>query len=83
MNDAIKEAFLIIGVLVFVFLGWQLIFNGGGVVETAYNALARYTNTVYQDSRDGASVLTEYNSGTMQDSTTFSKADFDQSVKFN
>ena len=51
MNDAIREVFTIVGVLVAVFLLWQVVFTKGGVFNTAYNAVAGAMNQTYQESR--------------------------------
>lgn len=40
MNKTVKKVFLLIGTLVLIFLIWQLVFNKGGIVRTAYNAVA-------------------------------------------
>lgn len=44
MNKTIVKVFVIIGILVAIFLGWQLIFNDGGILKTAYNAMANGIN---------------------------------------
>lgn len=46
--STIKKVFLIIGVLVLAFLIWQLVFNDGGVIQTAYNAVADTINGTWQ-----------------------------------
>ena len=40
MNKTVKTVFLLIGLLVLIFLIWQLVFNKGGIVRTIYNAMA-------------------------------------------
>lgn len=44
MNKTVKTVFLLIGTLVAIFLIWQLVFNDGGILKTAYNALATGIN---------------------------------------
>ena len=44
MNSTVKKVFLLIGLLVAIFLGWQLVFNDGGILKTGYNALANGIN---------------------------------------
>lgn len=39
MNKTVKNVFMLIGVLVAIFLAWQLIFNDGGILKTAYNGI--------------------------------------------
>lgn len=45
MNKTIVKVFVIIGILVGVFIAWQLIFNDGGILKTAYNSLANGINS--------------------------------------
>lgn len=40
MNKTVKKVFLLIGLLVLIFLIWQIVFNDGGIVKTVYNAMA-------------------------------------------
>lgn len=40
MNKTVKTVFLLIGLLVLIFLIWQLFFNDNGILVTGYNALA-------------------------------------------
>ena len=44
MSKTVRKVFLIIGTLVLIFLIWQLVFNDGGIIKTAYNALANGIN---------------------------------------
>lgn len=39
MNKTVKKVFLLIGLLVLIFLIWQLVFNKGGIVRTVYDAM--------------------------------------------
>lgn len=40
MGKTVRTVFLLIGTLVVVFLVWQLVFNDGGIIKTAYNGIA-------------------------------------------
>lgn len=44
MNSTVKKVFLLIGLLVVIFLGWQLTFGDGGILKVGYNALAKGIN---------------------------------------
>ena len=44
MNKTVKKVFLLIGLLVLIFLIWQLVFNKGGIIKTGYNAIATGIN---------------------------------------
>lgn len=44
MNKTVKKVFVLIGILVGIFIAWQLIFNDGGILKTGYNALAKGIN---------------------------------------
>ena len=44
MNKTVKKVFMLIGVLVAIFLAWQLIFNKGGILKTMYNNIANGIN---------------------------------------
>lgn len=44
MNKTVKKVFLLIGLLVLIFLIWQLVFNKGGIIKTGYNAIAKGIN---------------------------------------
>lgn len=48
MNGTVKKVFLIIGLLVLIFLIWQLFFNENGILVTAYNAMATGVNTQFE-----------------------------------
>lgn len=45
MTKTVKTVFLIIGVLVLIFIVWQLVFNDGGILKTGYNAMAKGINS--------------------------------------
>lgn len=42
-----KKVFMFIGLLVLIFLVWQIVFCDGGIVKTCYNALANAINTSF------------------------------------
>jgi hypothetical protein len=44
MSKTVKTVFLIIGLLVLIFIVWQLVFNDGGILKTGYNAMAKGIN---------------------------------------
>lgn len=44
MNKTVKKVFMLIGLLVIIFLAWQLVFNKGGILRTAYNSIANGIN---------------------------------------
>lgn len=48
MNGTIKKVFLIIGLLVLIFIAWQLVFNDGGILKTGYNSMANGINGQWQ-----------------------------------
>lgn len=48
MNGTIKKVFLIIGLLVIIFIVWQLVFNEGGILRTGYNSMANGINAQWQ-----------------------------------
>lgn len=44
MNKTVVKVFVLIGILVGIFIAWQLIFNEGGILRTGYNSLANGIN---------------------------------------
>lgn len=44
MNKTVRTVFFLIATLVGIFIAWQLIFNDGGILKTAYNAVANGIN---------------------------------------
>ena len=44
MSKTVKTVFLLIGLLVLIFIVWQLVFNDGGILKTGYNAMANGIN---------------------------------------
>lgn len=48
MNKTVKSVFVLIGLLVGIFIAWQLIFNDGGILKTGYNSLANGINKQWE-----------------------------------
>lgn len=48
MNKTVTKVFTLVGLLVAIFLAWQLIFNNGGILKTAYNSMANGINGQWQ-----------------------------------
>ena len=44
MNKTVKKVFMLIGLLVIIFIAWQLIFNDGGILKTMYNSICNGIN---------------------------------------
>lgn len=44
MNKVVKKVFMLVGLLVIIFIAWQLIFNKGGILKTMYNSIANGIN---------------------------------------
>lgn len=58
MNKTVKTVFLLIGLLVLIFLIWQLVFNDGGIIKTGYNAIANGINGQWEKvAGDGQKIL--------------------------
>lgn len=53
----IRTVVLILGTLVACFLGWQLVFNDGGIVKTGYNAMANGINAQWEKVAGDGSTL--------------------------
>lgn len=47
MNGVVKKVFILLGTLVLIFIIWQLVFNEGGILRTAYNAMATGINNQF------------------------------------
>lgn len=62
MNKTVKKVFLLIGLLVLIFLVWQLVFNDGGIVKTAYNAVVRGINKQWEKVSGDATLIPEWDS---------------------
>lgn len=48
MNKTVLKVFTLIGLLVGIFIAWQLIFNDGGILKTGYNSLANGVNKQWE-----------------------------------
>lgn len=48
MNKTVKKVFMLIGLLVLIFIAWQLIFNDNGIVVTMYNVVANGINDQWE-----------------------------------
>lgn len=48
MNKTVLKVFVIIGLLVGIFIAWQLIFNDGGILKTGYNSMANGINSQWE-----------------------------------
>lgn len=57
MNGTVKKVFLLIGLLVIIFLGWQLVFNDGGILKTGYNGIANGINAQWQKVAGDSAIL--------------------------
>lgn len=61
MNKTVLKVFTLIGILVGIFIAWQLIFNDGGILKTGYNALARGINGQWEKvAGSGQKILAEW-----------------------
>lgn len=65
MNKTVKKVFMLIGVLVAIFIAWQLIFNDGGILRTMYNSVANGINGQWAKiAGSGQELLPTWNSST-------------------
>lgn len=65
MNKTVKKVFMLIGVLVAIFIVWQLVFNDGGILKTMYNSIANGINGQWAKiAGSGQELLPEWNSNT-------------------
>lgn len=48
MNATVKKVFLLIGLLVLIFLIWQIVFKDGGIVRTVYNNMVNGINKQWE-----------------------------------
>lgn len=68
MNKTITKVFLVVGILVVIFLAWQLVFNDGGILKTAYNGLANGINGQWvKVAGSGQTILPLWDSATSED----------------
>ena len=64
MNKTVKKVFVLIGLLVGIFLAWQLIFNDGGILKTLYNSAANGINGQWAKvACSGQTILATWGSG--------------------
>lgn len=57
MNKMVVKVVLVLGTLVACFLGWQIMFNQGGIVKKGYNSVATGVNTQYTKVAGGKDAL--------------------------
>lgn len=54
----IRMVVMILGTLVACFLGWQLVFNNGGIIKTGYNSVATGVNSQWTKiAGDGSTIM--------------------------
>ena len=64
MNKTVLRVFMLIGVLVGIFIAWQLIFNDGGILKTMYNSIANGINGQWEKvAGTGNTVIAQWGSG--------------------
>lgn len=65
MNGTVKKVFLLIGLLVIIFIAWQLIFNDDGILKTMYNSMATGINSQWEKvAGSGQTILPLWSSST-------------------
>ena len=63
MNKTVKKVYMLIGLLVVIFIAWQLVFNDGGILKTGYNAIVKGINGQWAKvAGSGQSLLPEWGS---------------------
>lgn len=68
MNKTVKKVFMLIGLLVIIFIAWQLIFNDGGILRTMYNSVANGINKQWAKvAGSGQELLPVWESGKQAD----------------
>lgn len=76
MNKTVKKVFMLIGVLVIIFIAWQLIFNKGGILKTMYNSIANGINGQWAKvAGKGQKLLPAWSDSTASDNGTGFKID--------
>lgn len=71
MNKTVKKVFMLIGVLVAIFIAWQLIFNKGGILKTMYNSIANGINGQWAKiAGSGQELLPKWDDSTAKDNGT-------------
>lgn len=69
MNKTVKQVFLLIGILVLIFLIWQLVFNKGGIIRTVYMSLANGINKQWAKvAGSNATILPQWGTNNVVDS---------------
>lgn len=80
MNKTVLKVFVLVGVLVGVFIAWQLIFNDGGILRTMYNSAANGINKQWvKVAGTGQTILPQWISG----NATSNGAGFDINTSTN
>jgi hypothetical protein len=71
MNATVKKVFMLIGLLVIIFLAWQLIFNDGGILKTMYNSAANGVNGQWAKvAGSGQTILPQWSDSTAANNGT-------------
>ena len=71
MNKTVKKVFMLIGMLVAIFIAWQLIFNDRGILRTAYNSIANGINGQWAKiAGSGQTLLPAWSDSTASDNGT-------------
>jgi len=61
MNRVVFKVFTLVGLLVIIFIVWQLLFNEGGIFKTGYNALVEGVNGQWEKvAGEGKTILVEW-----------------------
>lgn len=81
MNKTVKKVFMLVGLLVVIFLAWQLIFNKGGIIRTGYNALADGVNKQWVKVAGSGSLLPTWDKTETESGNTFDINSSDSSIK--
>lgn len=72
MNATVRKVFVLIGLLVIIFIGWQLIFNDGGILKTGYNSMANGINAQWAKvAGSGQTILATWGSNAANNGTGF------------
>ena len=77
INNTITKVFLVVGVMVGIFIAWQLLWANNGVLKTAYNGAAEYINDNYATTHgDGSTLLPTYDDSNLKKLNSFDASDF-------
>lgn len=60
MNKNVKKVFLLIATLVVIFLGWQMVFKDGGIIQTGYNAVVGIVNDKWEQVSGNSELIPEW-----------------------